>query len=212
MRRARKYTGIPRLLAEFEQKADAIRARLQEFTRVRPEEYFYELAYCICTPQSSAQHASRAVALMQVADIEGSHDDPLPYLHQKTHYIRFHRTKARHIARARDAFPQIRLALQNGYTSQGLREWLVENVYGLGWKEASHFLRNIGHQQLAILDRHILRNLKEHGVLRAVPGSLSRRQYLDVEQRFLTFAEHVGISMDELDLLFWSRATGEILK
>jgi N-glycosylase/DNA lyase len=149
---------------------------------------------------------------MQSADIEGSHDDPLPYLHQETHYIRFHRTKARHLVRARDTFPQIRFVLQNGHTSQGLREWLVENVYGLGWKEASHFLRNIGHRNLAILDRHILRNLKAHGVLRTLPTSLSRRQYLDIEQRFLSFAQHVRISMDELDLLFWSRATGEILK
>jgi N-glycosylase/DNA lyase len=210
--RTRTYAAIPELLAEFEKKREAIRKRLEDFARVRPDEYFYELAYCICTPQSSAVHAARAVALMQLADIEWNHIDPLPYLHQKTHYIRFHKTKAQHLIRARAIFPEIRMALQNGHTSHQLREWLVVNVQGLGWKEASHFLRNIGHRDLAILDRHILRNLKEHRVIRSIPASMTRRRYLDTEQRFLAFAQRVGISVDELDLLFWSRETGEILK
>jgi len=38
-------------------------------------------------------------------------------------------------------------------------EWLVKNLTGLGYKEAGHFLRNIGSGKIAILDRHILRNL-----------------------------------------------------
>ncbi|MDH3253080.1 MAG: N-glycosylase/DNA lyase [Ignavibacteria bacterium] len=210
--RTRTYPGVPGLLAEFEGKHEAIRKRLEEFARVRPEEYFYELAYCLCTPQSSAVNAARAVELMRSANIQNSHDDPLPFLHHKTHYIRFHNTKAQHLMRARELFPEIRLALLNGHTSHQLREWLVLNVKGLGWKEASHFLRNIGHRNLAILDRHILRNLKEHRVIRSLPASLSRRTYLDTEQRFLAFAGWVGISVDELDLLFWSRETGEILK
>jgi N-glycosylase/DNA lyase len=88
----------------------------------------------------------------------------------------------------------------------------VRNVRGLGWKEASHFLRNIGWHDLAILDRHILRNLVRHGVLRSVPATLTRSRYLAIERKFRQFAGAVGISMDELDLLFWSRATGEILK
>ena len=93
-----------------------------------------------------------------------------------------------------------------------LRDWLVLNVKGLGWKEASHFLRNIGCRNLAILDRHILRNLQRHRVIRSLPKTLTKKQYHTIEQKFARFAETVGISMDELDLLFWSRETGEILK
>jgi len=36
------------------------------------------------------------------------------------------------------------------------REWLVNNAIGIGYKEASHFLRNTGVEKLAILDRHVL--------------------------------------------------------
>ena len=82
----------------------------------------------------------------------------------------------------------------------------------MGWKEASHFLRNIGHRNLAILDRHILRNLVRAGVLHRLPKTLTAKRYLLIEEKFKDFAERMDIPMDELDLLFWSMETGEILK
>jgi N-glycosylase/DNA lyase len=88
----------------------------------------------------------------------------------------------------------------------------VENVKGLGYKESSHFLRNIGYRNLAILDRHILKNLEKFGAIRTIPKSLTRKQYLKLEKQFHRFADAVGIPLDELDLLFWSLETGEILK
>ena len=102
--------------------------------------------------------------------------------------------------------------LDRGLDPQEERLWLVHNVKGLGWKESSHFLRNIGRKNLAILDRHILRNLTRHRVLRAFPRTLTPRHYAKIEQQFLSFAARLGITIDELDLLFWSRETGEILK
>jgi N-glycosylase/DNA lyase len=94
-----------------------------------------------------------------------------------------------------------------------LREWLVKNVKGLGYKEATHFLRNVGRSNgLAILDRHILRNLKRYGAIRAIPKTLSKKEYFRIERRFREFADAVGIPIDELDLLFWSMETGEIRK
>ena len=90
----------------------------------------------------------------------------------------------------------------------------IHRVYRNGdlWKESSHFLRNIGYRGLAILDRHILKNLHRHGVISAVPQAMTRNTYLSIEHRFFRFAEHLGVSIDELDLLFWSRETGKILK
>ena len=76
---------------------------------------------------------------------------------------------------------------------------------GLGYKEASHFLRNIGKNDgLAILDRHILRNLKRLGLINLIPKSISKKQYLAIERRFSIFAKDLGIAFDALDLLFWS--------
>ena len=127
-------------------------------------------------------------------------------------YIRFHKTKAKRLCAVRDQFPLISQHLSNGSPSTELREWLVNNVKGLGWKEASHFLRNIGHRNLAILDRHILKNLIRVGVIQRLPKTLTARRYLAIEKKFLKFSQQIGISMDELDLLFWSMETGKILK
>ena len=80
-------------------------------------------------------------------------------------------------------------------------------------KEASHFLRNIGFgKEIAILDRHILKNLKRVGVIDEIPKTISRKKYLEMETKMSNFCNKIGISMAELDLLFWSEETGEILK
>mgnify|MGYP001596399044 FL=1 len=93
------------------------------------------------------------------------------------------------------------------------REWLAENVKGIGYKEASHFLRNIGFgKNLAILDVHILKNLKNHGVIKKIPKSLTKREYLNIENKLREFCKKINIPMDELDLLFWSKETGFIFK
>lgn len=208
----RRYRGIDELKIEFETRKKIIRDRLADFASVKPDAYFYELVYCLLTPQSSAINAARAVERLKAAGLAEREIDPAIHLHQKDFYIRFHNTKGRHITDARQKFPEIMIALENGHSSPQLREWLVKHVKGLGWKEASHFLRNIGHRNLAILDRHILKNLKKHGVIKEIPKTLTPTRYLFIERRFEEFAGAIGITMDELDLLFWSRETGEILK
>lgn len=206
------YKDVGTISAEHRLWGPAIRQRLAEFAAIAPDDYFYELIYCLLTPQSSAVNAGKAIEALRAHKV---HDADVPVaslLHGNDFYIRFHRTKARHIAEAKKRFADIQAALLNGSGSKELRAWLVHNVRGLGWKEASHFLRNIGHRDLAILDRHILRNLHRHGVLRSIPRSLTPRRYLQLEERFARFAAALGIPMDELDLLFWRRETGQILK
>ena len=207
--RGRTYAAVADLRARHRSLGEPIRRRLDDFAAVPTEEYFYELVYCLLTPQSSAVHAGKAVEVLKQA---GDHADSAAILANRDHYIRFHNTKAKRISEARAMLPQILHCLSNGADAPDLREWLVANVKGLGLKEASHFLRNIGYRDLAILDRHVLKHLKKHGVLRSVPGSLTRRRYLAIEVRFARFAADIGIPMDELDLLFWSAETGEILK
>jgi N-glycosylase/DNA lyase len=191
----------------------AIRARLSEFAAIQPADYFYELVYCLLTPQSSAAHAEKVVSLLYTAGFHNKNVNPEPFLRRKECYIRFHRTKSRHLLRMKDQFSVIAEKISEPVLALELREWLVKNVLGLGYKEASHFLRNIGKNDgLAILDRHILRNLKRLGVIRSIPKSISRKQYLDIEKRFAKFAIDLGIALDELDLVFWSMETGEIRK
>jgi N-glycosylase/DNA lyase len=92
------------------------------------------------------------------------------------------------------------------------RAWLVENVKGLGWKEASHFLRNVGYFDVAIIDRHILSNLREHGVIPDDKKGLTKRRYLEYEGILRRMADDLGMSLGELDLFLWYRKTGKVLK
>jgi N-glycosylase/DNA lyase len=208
------------IIAAHALRGPAIRARLADFAAVPRGLWFYELAYCLLTPQSSAVNASLVVDVLQAGNFLESGHDPTPLLRDRRHYIRFHNTKARRLLEARAVYPLLCAELESSrgrtdaltITGPALREWLLCNVRGLGWKEASHYLRNIGYRNLAILDRHILRNLKRHGVIRTVPQSLTPTRYVAIERAFLKFSATLGIPMDELDLLFWSRETGEILK
>jgi len=92
------------------------------------------------------------------------------------------------------------------------REGLVRTAWGLGYKEASHFLRNIGYRGLAILDRHVLRGMVELGSLRSIPRSLTRRRYLVIEEEFLRLAGLLGIPPEALDMVLWYERTGEVFK
>jgi N-glycosylase/DNA lyase len=85
-------------------------------------------------------------------------------------------------------------------------------VLGFGYKEASHFLRNIGYTGLAILDRHVLRGMVRLGVLAEIPKIGSRRAYLGVEKIFIDASRVIGIEPEALDLLLWYEATGEVFK
>jgi N-glycosylase/DNA lyase len=212
MSSSRRYKNITGLVDEYTTRKEIIQKRLVDFGAILPEEYFFELVYCLLTPQSSAVNAARAVGALREAGFPGRTANVAEILADRQHYIRFHNTKASRLHEAWEAYGSIHARLVGRNSPEATRRWLVQNVKGLGWKEASHFLRNIGFRDLAILDRHILKNLKAHGVVKAVPRTLTPKTYMSIEARFRSFAAEVGIPMDELDLLFWSRETGEILK
>jgi N-glycosylase/DNA lyase len=194
-------------------RREAIRRRLRDFRRVDPSEYFYELVYCLLTPQTSAENAGRVVDKLRELSFHALPVDPEPILRNRSAYIRFHRTKSNHLLKLKEEYPIILRSITPDIPPFELREWLVKNVSGLGYKEATHFLRNVGRSGgLAILDRHILRNLKRLGATRSLPKTLSRKKYLSIEQQFMRFAGRFGIALDELDLLFWSMETGIIRK
>ena len=94
------------------------------------------------------------------------------------------------------------------------RDWLARErrIKGLGYKEASHFLRNIGLKGYGILDKHVLRCLADLGVVDSPRPPASRSGYLEREEQLRRFARRVRINFDELDLVLWSMKTGEILK
>ena len=178
---------------------------------------FEEVAYCILAIQTKARASDAAVSGLKERGLLLAGDAPAiaTFLRPR---IRFHNHKAAYLVAARDRFrPGGRWALKDTLSSfaspEAARDWLVREVHGFSMKEASHLLRNIGFSdRLAILDRHVLRNLVRHGVVRSVPKSLTPRRYREIENRWREFADVVGIPLAELDLLFFSRGAGAILK
>ena len=64
----------------------------------------------------------------------------------------------------------------------------------MGYKEASHFLRNIGlGYDIAILDRHILKNLKLFNVIDEIPSSISKKKYFEIEEKMRNFSKKIKL-------------------
>lgn len=214
------YRDLDRLHDELASKEAAIRSRLADFREVGrrdDEALFEELCFAILAIQSSARSSDAAVRGLVKEGLlwDATSADIARFLRHRT---RFHNHKASYIVRARDRFfphgrPVLRETLDRFAEPEAARDWLAAEVDGLGFKEASHFLRNIGRgEDLAILDRHILRNLLHHHVIGRMPRSLTPRRYRAIEARLQQFADSVGVSVGVLDLLWWSRQTGEIFK
>jgi N-glycosylase/DNA lyase len=200
------------LLENYDLHKDKIKKRLNEFSSVPEGNYFYELCYCIMTPQSKARSAYQAQKILEEQDFLHNDVDLIPILKNPEHYIRFHNQKAHRLKEAKQNLDLL-LELLNTKLEPAVKRILVNNqVKGLGMKESAHFLRNIGYRNLGILDRHILKHLVNCGLYSSIPPINSRKQYEEVEKNFAIFANQVNIPMDELDLLFWSYETGEILK
>ena len=211
---------LSELKKSYEKKRSEIKRRLEDFKRIwkkSDEDVFVELCFCLLTPQSKAKKVDRAIKSLLENNLlfSGNKDQILKEL--KNSGVRFHKNKTNYIIEARKFFTNngkidIKSKLNSG-TADNKREWLVENVKGLGYKEASHFLRNIGLGfELAILDRHIMENLMKYGVIDEIPECLSRKCYLFLEEKMKKFSKQVNIPLAELDLLFWSEETGEIFK
>jgi len=205
--------GLPEdLVAPFQERLPQIRQRLQEFSAVSREQWFYELCYCLLTPQSKAANAEIVVNHLQQIDFQGKGADVVPLLRDPAHYIRFHHQKAHRLQVARERWPEYERVIALTMDPIEKRDLLAETVLGFGLKEASHYLRNIGTRGLGILDRHLLRYLVHCGLYAQTPDIASKRRYRAVESRFKAFAAKSGLDMDELDLFFWSEVTGFILK
>jgi len=210
---------INELLKSYKSKRLEIKKRLEEFNQIKndsDERIFAELAFCICTPQSKATSAWIAIEALVKNDYLFTRSERMirPFLNA----VRFADNKTKYIVEARELFTKdgklnIKERIRSFPGNLKLREWLVENVKGLGMKESSHFLRNIGlGNDLAILDIHVLNNLKEYGVIEKIPKTLTKKNYLEIENKIKEFSNLVGVPMGELDLLLWSEETGIIFK
>ncbi|MBI2654038.1 hypothetical protein HYX02_04470 [Candidatus Woesearchaeota archaeon] len=227
-----------KLKADYENKKPKIQERLNQFHKFFNEPYswfyrngelvllpvetkddyriFEELAFCIFTANTSAEMGAKAVDAVRNVLISGTANDMTRRLEG---IYRFNNVRPAHIIHTRTYLKNsLNFRLKNKTKSfkdkNELRNFFALNkdIKGLGYKEASHFLRNIGFKGYAILDKHIINSLHEFGILKTNEKLKNNKEYLEVEQKFIYFSKEIGIDMDELDLLLWSRKNGRILK
>ncbi len=201
----------------YKQIKKEIVKRIEEFKNIGrkgdSDKIFAELIFCILTPQSKAVYCWEAVKNLENKKLLEKGDKTkimnelkkVRFKHKKTEYIIEIQKKFSHnnIKEILSQYPDV-------YEK---REWLVKNIKGMGYKEASHFLRNIGFcDNIAILDRHILKNLKLLGVISEIPSSLSGKKYFLIEKQMINFSKKINIPVSHLDLLLWYKETGKIFK
>ena len=215
----RQEKKIAHLLEKYFARKGEIEQRLRDFRLAGKKggrRLFEELAFCLLTPQSKDFSCDEAVRELKMRGLlyGGSAAQISAILSRK---VRFHNKKSQYIVDARKKLCKGRFSLLEKLTFSGseahARSLLLRGVDGLGLKEASHYLRNVGRgSSIAILDRHILKNLVEYGAIARLPKSLTPKRYLEIEKKMADFCKKTRIPLAHLDLLFWAEETGRVFK
>jgi N-glycosylase/DNA lyase len=199
-----------------------IRARLDQFKEVwrkgSDAQLWEELVFCIFTAGASARMGFRAVEAIRPLLMDGAREDMTRAL-KKAGAHRFPIERPGYIVVTRNYLREhcdmaLREKLQSFTDRIERRDWLAreKQIKGLGYKESSHFLRNIGLMGHAILDKHVMSCLADLKVVETPKPPATRARYLETEDRLRSFAREIRIDFDELDLVLWSMKTGEVLK
>jgi N-glycosylase/DNA lyase len=201
-----------RKLMDKEEIRKVVEERLVEFRRLRNEgsceEIFSELSFCILTANYSAEGGIAIQKAVGNGFLYLQKNELTDILKRMGH--RYPEKRAEFIVKNRPLLETICKMIRTG-SGKKLREWLVENVHGIGMKEASHFLRNVGFSDVAIIDFHILNLLEKYGIIKK-PKTLTKKKYLEIEEALEKIASEVGIGLDALDLYLWYMETGKVLK
>ena len=188
--------------------------RMREFEELGNKdnsELFKELCFCLLTANFSAHGG------IKIQNALGDRFSSLPQeeLAKKLSELghRFPNMRAKFIFEARKYKDNLKETLKSFECESDLRNWIAENVKGLGMKESSHFLRNIGYKNLAIIDFHIIDLLVKNNLIQQPKSkSLTKKNYVEIENILKEIAKKSNTNLGELDLYLWYKETGKILK
>ncbi len=186
--------------------------RIKEFTELGKKsssEIFKELCFCILTANFNAEKSIKIQNEIGEGFLTLSESELVGKLTYLGH--RFPNARAKYIVESRKYKDSLKDLINSFKNENELRDWVVKNIKGLGYKESSHFLRNIGHKNLAIIDFHIIDLLVKYGLIEK-PKTLSKKRYLEIENLLKQIAERANLTPAELDLYLWYIETGKILK
>lgn len=220
MKKQREPVTLRKIRETHEQRGDEIRARLAEFQAIwherKDERLWEEMVFCFLTGGCSAKMGLRGIDALRPFLKDGTYEQLWGAL-SGVHRYPFARSK--YIIASRSflqEYCRMKIAdkLESFHDDSERRDWLVKEkgIKGLGYKEASHYLRNIGFRGYAILDKHVLISMAELGVIDDPKPPGNRSRYMETEASLKKYAKRIKIDFDELDLILWSIKTGEILK
>jgi len=192
---------------------ETVDERIREFKALRKKgdkDWFSELCFCILTAASTAK---LGIKIQNELGADGFLTLPYQKLISKLKSAghRYCDQRAERIIKARK-FYNIKEIVTHFPDERSARAWLAENVDGIGYKEASHFLRNVGYSNVAILDRHILSLMRQYELLEGTPKTPTKKKYLAAEEKLRKLSQKTDLSLAELDLYLWYMETGVVLK
>ena len=220
MNRTTEPITLKKIRDTHRERADEIRGRLAEFRAVRNEQnddrLWEEMVFCFFTGGCSARMGMRSIEAVRPF-LKNGEQHELANALAGVH--RYPNERAKYIVHSREflkADCDMRLGERLDAFDDDIerRDWLAreKGIKGLGYKEASHYLRNIGYSGYAILDKHVLRCLAELKIIDDPKPPNTRSRYLTVEDKLRRLTRKVRIDFDELDLVLWSIKTGLVLK
>jgi len=189
-----------------------IDTKIHEFEKIRAlsiDEIFKELCFCIMTANCGAEkcievHEGIANGFLNLSK------EKLTTKFKVLGY-RFPNIRSEYIVKARVHKDNLEKMIKTNDDINGLRDWIVKNIKGIGYKEASHFLRNIGYKNYAIIDFHIVDLMVKNNLIDK-PKTMTKKKYLEIEELLKSIGNKLNLNMAELDLYLWYLETGKILK
>jgi len=191
--------------------SNTVNNRINEFKNVNKksdDELFQEMCFCMLTANFDAEKSIKIQNEVGECFFTDSKDELSKKLKNYGH--RFPNARAEYISESLKCKDKLKEIVQF-HDKKALREWIINNVKGLGYKEASHFLRNIGFDDYAIIDFHIVDILVNHKLIER-PNSLTKKKYLEIEELLRKLAKKTDLTLAELDLYLWYLETGKVLK
>jgi N-glycosylase/DNA lyase len=220
MKRSTEPITIDKIRQHHRQRRHEIRARLAEFAAIgkdaSDQTLWEEMVFCFFTGGCSARMGLNSLEavkpLLMTAD-QPAIANALSGVH------RYPNARSRYVVASREFLREhcgleLRKKLNGFACPHERRDWLVreKGIKGLGYKEASHYLRNVGFKGYAILDKHVLNCLAELKIIAEPKPPNTRAKYLSIEDKLRELTNTVRIDFDEFDLVLWSMKTGVILK
>lgn len=196
--------------SDIKERVDQRIGEFKQFRSASSEANFKEMCFCILTANCSAEMCLRVHEAIGDKFLTVESQEEFTKLLKENKY-RFYNLRANYLVNCCGLKENLKEIMDSYDEEVELREWLVKNVKGLGYKEASHFLRNVGYGNVAIIDFHIVDVLKEHGIVEK-PKTMTKKKYLEIEAELAKIAKKLNIDLASLDLYLWYIETGKILK